>query len=224
MLRLVLGRLGLGDQLPAGESYYACPCCLVGYPREAVAAGILTEEHVPPQGLGGRGLLLTCVICNSNSGTNFDARGRVGGRVFPVTSYADGIPLRGTAQWTDDGIQLFGIPRQNHPKVQADHFEALHTFVESRNPNPKHSFTVQTRFDEARARISLIRSAYLAAFAALGWSYIFREVMDPFRSQFKQPDEKILTTYILRIPVLRQPKGGCCWLTIRTTCGAWPSY
>jgi hypothetical protein len=101
MLRLVLGRLGLGDELPAGRDYYACPCCLVGYPREAVRAGILTEEHVPPQGLGGRGLLLTCVACNSNSGTNFDAhavrrsdadnfvRGRVDGRVLPMTSYAD---------------------------------------------------------------------------------------------------------------------------------------
>jgi hypothetical protein len=212
ILHLVLGCLGLGDELPAGEGYYACPCCLVGYPREAVAVGILTEEHVPPQGLGGRGLLLTCVACNSNSGTNFDAhavrrseaddflRGRVNGRVLPATSYADGIPLRGTAQWTDDGIQLFGVPKQNHPKVQAAHFEALDAFVESRNPNPNHSFTVHTHFDEARARISWIRSAYLVAFAALGWTYIFRDVMEPFRSQFKKPDTKILPTYILRNP------------------------
>ena len=74
MLRLVAGRLGMGDKLPANEEYYACPCCLTAYNRPAVIAGVLTEEHVPPQGLGGRGLVLTCVKCNSNSGTSFDAQ------------------------------------------------------------------------------------------------------------------------------------------------------
>jgi hypothetical protein len=103
---------------------------------------------VPPQGLGGRGLVLTCVKCNSNSGTSFDghavrrldaedfARGRVNGRVLPATSYVDGIPLRVTAQWTEGGLQLFGVPKQNDPKVQAAHFQALDTYAESGNPNP----------------------------------------------------------------------------------------
>lgn len=213
MLRVVLNRLGVGDSLPADKEYYACPCCLQAYPREAVNAGILTEEHVPLRGLGGHGLLLTCATCNNNSGTNFDThaitrsdsddfmRGRVNGRVLPATFYADGIPLRGTAQWSDDSrVQLFGVPKKNDRKVEAAHFEALNSYVESRDPNPNYSLTVHTRFDETRARISWIRSAYLAAFAALGWSYIFREVMDPFRSQLKQPDSKILPTYILRNP------------------------
>jgi hypothetical protein len=212
MLRLVAGRLGMGDKLPADEEYYACPCCLTAYSRPAVIAGVLTEEHVPPQGLGGRGLVLTCVMCNSNSGTSFDAhavrrldaedfaRGRVNGRVLPATFQVDGIPLRGTAQWTEGGLQLFGVPKRNDPKVQAAHFQALDAYAESGNPNPNVSFTIHTRFDEARARLSWIRSAYLAAFAALGWSYIFREVMDPFRDQLKQPDAQIIPTYILRSP------------------------
>jgi hypothetical protein len=118
-----------------------------------------------------------------------------------MTSYVDGIPLRGTAQWTDNGVQLFGVPKQNDPKVQAAHFEALDAYVESGNPRPNHSFTVHTRFDEARARISWIRAAYLAALAALGWSYIFRGVMDdPYRKQLQQPESKILPTYVLRDP------------------------
>jgi hypothetical protein len=115
-----------------------------------------------------------------------------------MTSYVDGIPLRGTAQWTDDGIQLFGVPKQNDPRVQAAHFEALGAYVESGSPKPKHSFTIHTRFDEAGARISWIRAAYLAAFAALGWSCIFRRVMDPYRSQLKYPDAMTLPTYIFR--------------------------
>jgi hypothetical protein len=75
-------------------------------------------------------MLLTCVECNSGSGTNFDAhaaqkaiadafvRGTVTRKV-PATSYIDGIPLRGTAQSKENGISLVGIPRQNDPKVEA---------------------------------------------------------------------------------------------------------
>ncbi|MEV0241941.1 hypothetical protein AB0I06_18695 [Streptomyces sp. NPDC050674] len=209
-LRQVLERLGLGDVLPAGQDFYACPCCLVAYPREAVSAGLLTIEDVPPKSVGGRPLLLTCKRCNNTAGADFDShaatradaedfmRGRVTGRPLPVTSHVDGIPLRGTAQWTESGVQIFGIPKQNDPKVQAAHIEALDAYVESGNPRPNHSFTIHTRFDETRARISWIRAAYLAAFAALGWSYIFRGVMEPYRKQLQQPDISVAQAYILR--------------------------
>ncbi|MFJ2256866.1 hypothetical protein ACIOKD_00750 [Streptomyces sp. NPDC087844] len=211
-LRQVLGRLGLDDVLPAGQNFYACPCCLMAYPREAVQADLLTVEDVPPKSVGGRPLLLTCKQCNNTAGSVFDShaatraetedfmRGRITGRPLPMTSHVDGIPLRGTARWTDSGVQIFGIPKQNDPKVQAAHFEALDAYVESGNPQPNHSFTIHTRFDETRARISWIRAAYLAAFAALGWSYIFRGVMDPYRKQLQQPDVSVVPTHILRDP------------------------
>jgi hypothetical protein len=172
----------------------------------------LTIEDVPPKSVGGRPLLLTCKRCNNTAGSDFDShaatradaddfmRGRVTGRPLPMTSHVDGIPLRGTAQWTDNGIQFFGIPKQNNQKMQTAHFEALHAYAESGNPRPNHSFTVHTRFDEGRARISWIRAAYLVAFAALGWCYIFRGVMDPYRNQLQQPDVTILPNYILRDP------------------------
>lgn len=209
-LRAVLDRLDLADKLPANQDYYACPSCLVAYPREAVAAGLLTIEDVPPKSVGGRPLLLTCKRCNNTAGNSFDShaatraqaddfvRGRVTSRPLPMTSYIDGIPLRGTAQWTDSGIQLFGVPKKNDSRVQAAYFEALDGYVESGNSKLNHSFTIHTRFDEARARISWIRAAYLAAFAALGWGYILRAAMDPYRNQLRNPDTMTLTTYVFR--------------------------
>jgi hypothetical protein len=209
MLRLVADRLGIRE-VPTHEEYYACPCCLMGYNRAAVLAHVLTEEHVPAEVVGGRGLLLTCKDCNSNAGRDFDAaagtrlkadnfaRGTVDGQVLRVTAYTDGIPLRGTIQWTKEGIQIFGVPEQNHPEEMAAHFAALHAYAESGDPRPNHSFTVQTKYDEARARISWIRSAYLAAFAALGWSYIFRPIMEPYRRQMLEPATKIIPTHIAR--------------------------
>lgn len=212
MLRSVLERLGRGNDLPATGNYYACPCCLVAYTREAVEAGELTEEHVPPRVLGGKGLVLTCKDCNSSSGTHFDShahrradtedflRGRVTGRALPATVYANGVPLRATAQWTGESIQIFGVPGQNDPKVQAAHFEAMDAYVDSRDPNPNISFTINGRYSEARARYSWIRSAYLAAFAALGWSYIFRPVMKPITDQLRDPTAEVLPTYMFRDP------------------------
>ena len=208
----VLERLGLNDVLPSGEDCYACPCCLMAYPREAVGAGVLTIEDVPPKSVGGRPLLLTCKRCNNTAGSDFDShaatqadaedffRGRVTGRPLPMTSHVDGIPLRGIAQRTDNGVQLFGVPKQNDPNVQAAHFEALDALVEGGIPATNYSFTIHTRFDEARARISWIRAAYLAAFAALGYSYIFRGVMDPYRKQLQQPDVELVPTHVLRDP------------------------
>jgi hypothetical protein len=163
ILRLVLDRSGLGDMLPADGDFYACPCCLMAYPREAAEAGTLTEEHVPPKQLGGRSLLLTCKECNHTSGTNFDAhavtrshaddfvRGKVSRRALPVTFSADGIPVRGTVRMTDDGIQLFGIQEQNDQKVLDAHIERLKAYIGRGSPVVDFEFTVHTRFDETRS-------------------------------------------------------------------------
>ena len=46
----------MGFDLPAGETL-----------------GNLTIEHVPPEGVGGRGLPLTCKECNNSAGREFDS-------------------------------------------------------------------------------------------------------------------------------------------------------
>ena len=203
---------GRGDLLPPEGMYYTCPCCLRGLYSHG-AAHKLTIEHVPPETLGGRPMLLTCAQCNSNAGANFDAhadqkavadafvRGAEVGRKIRATAYIDGVPLRGTAQSTEEGISIVGVPKQNNQKQQAAFVAMLESLAEGDGDAAgRFSFTIHTKFDEARARLSLIRSAYLAAFAALGWSYILRSVMQPIRDQLMNPDDSILDTYVFRDP------------------------
>lgn len=211
-LRPAVERLGRADELPEGD-VYLCPCCLLIISRDRLEAEpkILSIEHVPPRSLGGTGLVLTCTRCNNRSGDRFDnhavdrehaydfLRGRVTGHQLRATVYADGIPLKATVRLTDSGMQVFGVPKQNDPRRQAAHFEALDAMVERRDPQPEMSLSVHMRFDEARARISWIRSAYLATFAALGWGYILRSIMQPIRDQLASPDERILPTYMGRL-------------------------
>lgn len=211
-LRLVLDGRGLGYRLPPTDSWYACPCCLVLYPRSA-RNRVLTLEDVPPKALGGRRMLLTCVGCNNSSGTNFDAHaaqkaaadafvdGKASDRKVRATSYLDGIQLHGTAQSTEDGISLVGIPERNDPAKLAAYLRALASLGEDENwDRRRFSFTIHTRYDEIKARLSWIRAAYLTAFAALGWEYILRSVMDPIRHQLKSPEIQVLETYVFRDP------------------------
>src|SRR5580704_16833636 len=58
-------RPGLYDDL-----IYPCPICLGRFTIEALAQNQLSAEHVPPESLGGRELLLTCRNCNNSSGQN----------------------------------------------------------------------------------------------------------------------------------------------------------
>jgi hypothetical protein len=42
-----------------GQPTYACPICLTPFTIQALADKRLSAEHVPPQSVGGRELLLT---------------------------------------------------------------------------------------------------------------------------------------------------------------------
>ena len=72
--RAHVDHLGLAADVPAGE-WYACPLCTDLYDADEVEpGGGLTREHVPPQAVGGKELLLTCRLCNNKAGHTFDAQ------------------------------------------------------------------------------------------------------------------------------------------------------
>src|SRR6266853_6998366 len=52
---------------------YVCPICCSPFTVEALNDRRLSVEHVPPQSVGGRELLLTCTTCNNTDGTKLDA-------------------------------------------------------------------------------------------------------------------------------------------------------
>ncbi|WP_244313440.1 hypothetical protein [Streptomyces zinciresistens] len=79
----------------------------------------------------------------------------------------------------------------NRVQMQA-HNDALQAAWDRDRSFPSFRFTVTERFVNSHAELSWIRSAYLAAFAALGWRYILRPELQPIRDQIKNPETKIL--------------------------------
>ncbi|MEV0117579.1 HNH endonuclease [Streptomyces sp. NPDC050844] len=195
--RQALEQIGLADRLPSFDSYYACPCCLIALPFEAIAAQELTIEHVPPDGLGGKGMLLTCKRCNNESGRAFDVHainrarihdllaGRGVNRPVRAVFLAGGIPVRGEVSSSGNGWLMQGVPKQNNPAMVKAHDRALRSASE-RGEESSFKFTIAERFSPQHADVSWLRSAYLAAFAALGWRYILRPALDPIRVQLKE--------------------------------------
>ena len=65
------GETSNGKIVEIKEPLYICPLCLRGYTKIALSQNVpnpLTIEHVPPESLGGKPLLLTCKECNNTSG------------------------------------------------------------------------------------------------------------------------------------------------------------
>ncbi|MBI2907926.1 MAG: hypothetical protein HYX92_09750 [Chloroflexi bacterium] len=57
---------------PSLPRCYICPLCMRGFLPAALDENVLTLEHVPPQALGGKRILLTCCECNNRAGRELD--------------------------------------------------------------------------------------------------------------------------------------------------------
>lgn len=185
---------------------YVCPLCVRGTTEDHVAA--LTREHVPPASLGGRRLVLTCGECNSRAGgkegvdtharrgedgldlitrtLNGDRRAR-----FAVGSTSMNVRVR-----TDKNrVEIVGMPG---PPGEAESFEEAFIRMARAQPfeRPPLSITFSHgRYARGRQEISWLRAGYLAAFAAFGYRYIFRRLLQPVREQIENPDVELIDDF-----------------------------
>jgi hypothetical protein len=205
-LRRTLTALNLPNPLPPTGDFYTCPCCLMAYGRDALDQGILTDEHVPPRAVGGRKLLLTCADCNSSAGSALDAHAErreaiqdfltspEAGRALSVEVAVGDNIIRGAIRRIDDAWVMQVAPKANHPRQVEEATRTLSAWAAARVAADGRQ--IGLRFTErmitVRAQLSWVRAAYLAAFAALGWRYVFLRYLDPLRAQLAAPTENVL--------------------------------
>jgi hypothetical protein len=82
---------------------------------------------------------------------------------------------------------LISVPQINNPAdldLMEQHMRAL-----SQTGSTDFRFTVtpRLRYFPDRARVSWVRTAYLAAFAVFGWRYILQPALQPLRDQPQNP-------------------------------------
>lgn len=188
-----------------------------GFTRNALDAGLLTTEHVPPKSLGGRRLVLTCQSCNSRAGTEVDSQMLHLEQVYDFAQGTMTRPARARLEIggetlnvellaTGNGIQLVALPRTNDPRRQAT-VEAEWERLARDRQWPGYEFRI-TSYERVRYRAALVgwlRAAYLVAFAALGYHYILRPELQIVRTQLTDTTTEVLRVFSITVPAA--PRG-----------------
>lgn len=185
----------LRSRLP--HTSYVCPLCDCAFPRDAVDTGALTEEHVPPAKFKGRPLVLTCQPCNNTAGTELDAharrkenvaeilKGTFSGTVG-VSFEQGGIRVNSLLAVSDSTWNLTGFERRNTPAV-----------VDALRKQPLAAGRAVTvdlageRFAELGARLSWLRSGFLALFAVYGYRFSFDPAIRLVKEQLRSRERLI---------------------------------
>lgn len=177
---------------------YICPTCL----KIIRNLTDLSEEHVPPEALGGKVLCLTCKECNNRSGHSIDAAmherlemlkilHRGTNRRF-VQLKIDKLTVNASIKRTGENADLILSKKHNDPKKVREFIERAY------EPGIKLDVWYKNKYSQRQALIGYLRAAYLYAFAKFGYAYILRECLDPIRSQIAKPNDTIILQWWLR--------------------------
>ncbi len=93
------------------------------------------------------------------------------------------------------GYLITGLPENNNPETQRQFEEALEDLATKGTwDGAKFNITLPG-VDMQKARIGDLRTAYLVAFAALGYRFAFNKALNPVREQLLNVEEKLLENY-----------------------------
>lgn len=211
-LRALAREHGREDVFPTREDWYLCPLCLDGVTIEELDTGELTVEHVPPKALGGNELVLTCRQCNSISGGKFDGPAHTKDRLrrllsghserpetvtIDVDGFATRVEMRTAGQ---TGMLFFAVPDMNKPADAERMEEHMRELSTTRSTDFGIAITPRAKYSPDHARISWVRTGYLAGFALFGWRYILQPALQPIRDQLMNPSAvtlPALSMYVL---------------------------
>ena len=190
---------------------YICPLCTRIFTKDALDQNIypnpLTLEHVPPEALGGKPIVLTCKDCNSRCGADIDVEllkkhnwqafnQRVPGAVVDAKiELHDGRRITGTisnrgANGLD--IHLFKnggretAKKGKCPQIVQD--DIKEHGIQKGALNFK---LYKKRYPEA----ALLRIAYLLGFATFGNGFLLNSNLEKVREQIVSPEKEILDDF-----------------------------
>lgn len=189
----------LADRPPPAP-IYACPLCGLLMDRSALESRPrkLTIEHVPPEAVGGREMLLTCNNCNSKHGSWFDSQAEIQHRLRRAFSGQSSEPeevilnvggVSGLFSWyqAPGGMVFAAIPPANNPADLDEIGRRLRQPPQS-SVEQRVRWRPRATYSSERASLSWVRAAYLTCFALFGWYWLRNPVLDPIRRQLQDRD------------------------------------
>ena len=185
---------------------FICPLCLHTY---AIDNTELTLEHVPPESVGGKPILITCKACNSNRGADIDVCLMNELEIVHNINHLDTIPQK--TKLTFNGVEInaqttfsktegfkFMISPDNNNPIEFEGF-----MTEAKNAKEGYEIKVLANIsyrkrDYELANIALLKSAYLMAFHELGYMYVLNANTNIIRDQIQNPKKNVIgNTFII---------------------------
>ena len=187
------------------SSLYYCPICGLGYPEaSAIAGDNLTLEHIPPDSIGGKPILMTCRNCNSLAGRTIDVSiaskkkfgefedivfGQKKGIVPSVTLSLGDLHVA-AAIHKENSFDIRPIENANSPII----LDMYKKHLMNHSNNLQFKVSISHKYDNRFFKLSYLKSAFLLVFAWLGYRYAFDTRLDVVRQQLQEPESDILGT------------------------------
>lgn len=192
----------LAKVFPGAAGQYACPLTLRLFGQEDIDQ--LSFEHCIPNGLGPKRFVLTEEKANNSAGSDIDAHlHRMIGHLEFIRDAVGSVTVRMQTGEVEVGADFTrdtsGDSVKNDLRIDASRSDpkAIETAQQAaeRGDYPSelrlrlhsnHSFV------DRRAKIALIKTAYLMMFRELGYSLILHPSFQPIRQQIANPSDDIL--------------------------------
>jgi len=195
-----------------GKGTFICPLCLrilnIALLGEQVN-NFITIEHIPPENLGGKPLILTCKDCNSTCGHDLDVYLR--NEIEHLEhNYFNGAKGHYSKWFSREGFEMNGIIREDvdgtidieiKNKLNSPIF--FDKFVEGiKLSNGDLHLDGKIKLGDHRRKknvvgVAMLKSAYLYAFNKLGYKYILTTKLDAIRKQILNPENVIIPQIFL---------------------------
>lgn len=182
-------------------SGYICPLCFKIFGKSALSDEFvdqLTEEHVPPDSLGGSVKLLLCKPCNNNAGATLDADlfKAMNQKDFPdkiPRSYVksrflvnEKLYLGGAMIHNPNGFE-FKINKKSSHHYHYDVFWGLKKSKPERI-NVQFKLVQKTR----TVQVALFQIAYLHLYSSFGFSSLINPGMYKIRQQLQEHESELI--------------------------------
>lgn len=173
---------------------YLCPICFVFY---KINSENLTKDHVPPQSLGGRKLVITCKKCNNDAGGQYEFHLKEAleyfiNKKFPSdqktyveVEIGEGKKIRGYAKRTSETLLNLLVPNKvNNPNTIDLWNVKIDSGIKDFHVKP----ITKRKIEETKIIISLLKTAYLQVFWRFGYIPIYDSYFQPIRDQISNPN------------------------------------
>ena len=179
---------------------YICPLCQHVY---AISHDALTLEHVPPESVGGKPILVTCKACNNSQGADLDVYLKNELEISHNLSHLDTIPQKSRIDFNgievngqttfskSNGFRFMISPNNNNPIEFEGFMQEVINAKDGYEIKLTANITDRKRNTDLSS-IALLKSAYLMAFHKLGYMYVLNPNLNKIREQILHPNQTLI--------------------------------